>query len=92
MLNKNLDINTFGTDTISIVSAINKYILEHDCPKLSMDISHLNLFDASKITILCSTYHWAKYPEGQISWKTSSLEIKDLIKPLNLGNINLITE
>ena len=76
---------------INLVKSIKNYISEHDCPDLSMDISHLNIIDASRITVLCSTYHWAKYPDGKISWKISSPEIKDLIKPLNLGNIRLIT-
>jgi len=81
----------FGSNTINLVESIKKYIYENDCPTLSMDISHLNIIDASKVTILCSTYHWAKYPNGKINWKISSDEIKDLISPLNLGNINLVS-
>lgn len=81
--------NVIG-DTVDIVNKIQKYICENDCPKLSMDISHLNIIDASKVTILCSTYHWAKYPNGEISWKINSPEINELVKPLNLGNIKLI--
>lgn len=80
-----------GNNAINLVESIKNYIYENDCPTLSMDISHLNIIDASKVTILCSTYHWAKYPEGKISWKINSDEVKDLIKPLNLGNINLVT-
>lgn len=79
-------------NTINLVNSIKNYIHEHDCPNLSMDISYLNIIDASKVTILCSTYHWAKYPNGEISWKISSNEIKEIIKPLNLGNIRLITD
>lgn len=78
-------------NTINLVESIKSYIHEHDCPTLSMDISHLNIMDASKVTILCSTYHWAKYPNGKISWKIAYKEIKDLVNPLNLGNIKLIT-
>lgn len=76
---------------VELVESIKNYIYENDCPRLTMDISHLNLMDASKVTVLCSTYHWAKYPNGQISWKISAPEIKELVKPLNLGNIRLIT-
>lgn len=81
-----------GTEnnTTKLVEDIKNYILEHDCPNLSMDVSKLNIIDASKVTIVCSTYHWAKYPKGKISWKINSNEIKELIKPLNLGNIRLI--
>lgn len=87
------DFTTFErkTTTINLVEEIKNYIIEHDCPNLSMDVSHLNILDASKVTIICSTYHWSKYPNGKINWKIKSNEIKNLISPLNLGNINLIT-
>lgn len=87
-LKKKLDISK---NTVEIVESIKNYIKDHDCPRLLMDISKLNVLDASKVTVLCSTYHWAKYPNGQISWKISSPEIKDIIKPLDLGNIQLIS-
>jgi len=88
---EDFNISAFGHNTINMVESIKKYINEHDCPTLSMDISRLNIIDASKVTILCSTYHWAKYPNGEISWKISSDEIKNLINPQDLGNIRLIT-
>ena len=77
-------------DVLELAESIKDYIKDNDCPALSMDISHLNLMDASKVTVVCSTYHWAKYHNGEISWKINSPAIKDLIKPLNLGNIRLI--
>jgi len=87
------NFTTFGnkTNAINLVEEIKNYIFEHDCPNLSMDVSHLNIIDASKVTIICSTYHWSKYPNGKINWAIKSKEIKDLVRPLNLGNINLIT-
>lgn len=78
------------SDTNKLVSSIKKYITENDCPSLSMDISYLNLLDASRVTVLCSTYHWAKYPKGEVRLKTGSKTVKDLIKPLNLGNVKLV--
>ena len=78
-------------NSLRLVESIKNYIFENDCPTLSMDISHLNIIDASKVTILCSTYHYAKYPHGEITWKINSAEVKNIIKPLNLGNIKLIT-
>lgn len=87
---KYIQIRNSQEDTTSLVESIKNYISTYDCPSLSMDISHLNIIDASKVTILCSTYHWAKYPDGEISWKINSPEIKEIIKPLNLGNIRFI--
>lgn len=90
VLEKDFNVAEAGNDTINLVESIKNYIRENDCPTLMMDISHLNIIDASKVTVLCSTYHWAKYPNGEIQWKISSDEVKDLVKPLNLGNIKLI--
>lgn len=81
-----------GNDTVSLVNSINDYISNNNCSKLSLDISHLNIIDASKVTILCSTYHWSKYPDGKISWKINSSEIEDIVNPLSLGNIQLISD
>lgn len=90
VLEKDFSLVETGDDMINLVESIKNYIHENDCPTLSMDVSHLNIIDASKVTILCSTYHWAKYPNGEISWKINSDEIKELVNPLNLGNIRLI--
>lgn len=91
VINQNLMFPETTDNPIKLVESIKDYIHKHDCPDLSMDISHLNIIDASKVTILCSTYHWTKYPDGKISWLINSPEIKNLVKPLNLGNIRLIT-
>lgn len=88
---KELNMQNKDTDVLELAESIKAYIKENDCPSLSMDVSHLNLLDASKITVLCSTYHWAKYPNGRISLKAATSAIKELINPLNLGNINLIS-
>ena len=37
-------------------------------------MSHLNVIDASKVIILCSTYHYAKYPHGNLKVKYISLD------------------
>ncbi len=89
--NKEFSIKETFKDAITLVETIKNYIHEHDCPDLSMDISYLNIIDASRVTVLCSTYHWSKYPDGKISWLINSEDINDIVKPLNLGNINLIT-
>lgn len=75
----------------SIVETVKQYIYENDCPQLSMNVSNLNIIDASKVVILCSTYHYAKYPHGQLTWIINSSEVKNLVKPLDLGNVKLVT-
>lgn len=89
VLDKEFEISK-NIDPVNMVESIKSYINNNDCPYLSMDISNLNIIDASKVTVLCSTHHWAKYPEGKISWKIASKEIRELVSPLSLGNIRLI--
>jgi ABC-type transporter Mla MlaB component len=87
-LNKEqLAFNSVTESVEDMVNDVRKYISERECPVLSMDISNLNLIDASKFTILCSTYHWAKYPQGKINLAINSDEVKNLVKSLQLGNI-----
>lgn len=73
----------------SLVESIKKYITEHDCPQMTMDVSHLNIVDASKVAVLCSTYHYVKYPHGHVNWLVNSPEVINLFKSLNLGNTEL---
>ncbi len=77
---------------VEIVEDLRKFIFENDCPDLSVDISHMNLIDASKVSVMCSTYHWAKYPNGVLKLKTSDSVVEDIIKPLNIGNVSVVTE
>lgn len=78
-------------DAASYIELAKKFINEHNCPELEMDISHLNIIDAGKVAVLCSTYHYAKYPHGELTWKVNSSEVRNIIKPLSLGNMKLIT-
>ncbi len=88
----NFSLISYGKDILGLVETIKNYINENDCPKLSMDISDLNIIDASKVTVLCSTHHWAKYPDGKISWKINSPGLNELVEPLSLGNIDFISQ
>lgn len=81
--------NRIYSNANSFVESVKSYIKENDCPTLSMDISHMNIIDASKVTLLCSTYHWAKYPQGEVNCVINSPEIKNIINSLNLGNVKL---
>lgn len=88
---ENFRISEAIGNPINLIESIKNYIHENDCPNLAMDISHLNILDASKVTVLCSTYHWAKYPNGKISLLINSSDVGDLVNPLDLGNIKLVT-
>ena len=65
---------------------LNKYIDNHNCIDMIVDISALNILDASKIATLGSTMHYMKYPEGSINWIVNSAKVKEYTTPMNLGN------
>ncbi len=69
------------------VELINKYIDKHSCKNMSIDISFMNILDASYVSTLCSTKHYIKYPDGKINWKISSELVKEFNSDLELGNI-----
>ena len=56
---------------------------------MTIDISSLNIIEASKVAALGATYHYLKFPDnGEIDWIVCSNEIEKLLCPLNLGNSN----
>ncbi len=65
---------------------INKYIENHSCENMSVDISFMNILDACHVSTLCSTKHYIKYPSGKIKWKISSELVKEFSSRLELGN------
>lgn len=69
------------------VEFINKYIDKHSCKNMSIDISFMNILDASYVSTLCSTKHYIKYPDGKINWKISSELVKEFNSSLELGNM-----
>ena len=50
-----------------------KFIKNHDCPELTLNLSSLNIFDATKFVLLSSAYHYQKYPSGNYN-SSSRLE------------------
>ena|SRR5574344_3119148 len=66
-----------------------KYINEINSSNLTIDISKLNILDASKYAILCATQHFLKYPKGLLNLIVASEEVLNLIKPFGLNNVNI---
>lgn len=73
----------------SIFEAINEakdYISNNNCRLLSIDASGLNMIDATKVCVLASTFHFAKYCGGRIKWFVRDENIKNQIELLRLDN------
>lgn len=68
------------------IEQINSYIENYHCEILNIDISHMNTLDACRVSTLCSTVHYLKYPQGKIEWIVSSHLVKEFNKNLELGN------
>jgi|GEM_PF-841069 len=72
-----------------VIERITGFINKHKCDEFEADISLLNLIDASRTALLCSTYHFAKYPEGRIYWDLRDEQTRELIAPMRLVNMEL---
>ena len=86
---KKFNIDFSFTHISEIVERIKIFINRNKCAEFEADISLLNLVDASKTAILCSTYHFAKYPDGRILWDLRDEQTVRLIMPVKLRNMEL---
>lgn len=84
-------LTPIGKKSDDIIKSVKNYIKKNDCKHMTVDISSSNILDASKISVLCSTYHYLKYPKGLISWIVKSKSVEQMVKHLDLGNINFQT-
>lgn len=82
-----LEIERYDKDVFEVIDNIKNFILTQDCPFLIIDISKMNLIDASKICILCSTFHFAKYYDGNVTWRVRDIETQHTIRYLKLKNV-----
>ena len=78
-------------NTDKIVENIKKSIRKSKSANMTIDISMLNLIDASKVATISSTYHFLKFAEGSINWVVKSKEVENMLKPLSLGNSKFIS-
>ncbi|MBS4760246.1 MAG: hypothetical protein KHX03_06075 [Clostridium sp.] len=89
-----LKIERYNDDIADVIEETKEFILKNDCFYLSVDISGLNLIDAIKICILCSTFHYAKYcgleiAGSKIRWIVKDNITKEQISLLKLDNIEI---
>ncbi len=85
-----LTIKKYNEDIFERVNEVKEYISNNDCQTLYIDISGLNMIDTTKICVLCSTFHFSKYPDGKITWYVKDEITKSLIKRLRLTNTDIL--
>lgn len=87
----------------SITVSQDKFIIEsdesslklnctHAYDKFYIDISTMNLFQATKIAILCSTYWFINNFEKKLCWLVKDEETKKAISILRLRNMEQIVK
>ncbi len=85
-----LTLQKYKEDIFEKVNEIKEYINDNDCQILCIDISGLNMIDTTKICVLCSTFHFSKYPTGKITWYVKDETTRNLIKRLKLSNTEVL--
>lgn len=72
-----------------IQKQIKSYIDKCNCSKIRLDLSALNILDATKAMMLSSAYHYRKFPEGRLVCKTKSDEVKGMLSSFKVGNLTI---
>lgn len=67
------------------------YIEKQACENFTADISSLNFIDASRVCVLCSAVHFAKYYNGSINWLVKDSIVEKYIKPMLTRNARITT-
>lgn len=77
-------------NSTEILERVEKYIEESNCREMGLDISSLNIFDASRVILVSSALHYSKYPDGKLKCKVHTQGIKSLISELATTNLEII--
>jgi len=72
------------------LNILKEYISSSKNKEVVVDISHMNLLDACKISVLCSTNLYLEFPQWKINWLVASPIIEKMINPMGLGNSAII--
>ena len=77
-------------NSAEILERVEKYIEESDCKEMGLDITSLNIFDASRVILVSSAMHYNKYPDGKLKCKVHTEGIKNLISYFLIKSISFL--
>lgn len=86
--NKYLDFSCGNSE--KILDNVKNYINKFDCPEMTLDLTELNILDATKVMVLSSAYHYQKYPEGKVKCRVQSDNVKKLVAVFVTENLEVI--
>lgn len=72
------------------INIIEEKVRSSKSEELELDLSSLNVLDASRAAVLSSAIFYGKHPEGKIRCRLQSENIKNFVAGLALGNIEFI--
>jgi len=83
-----VDIRNFPESLSSdkIIQAVNNQIETRKSDTITVDISFLNVLDACKVSMLCSTENYKKNPERKINWIVNNKDVELYTKAMCMGN------
>ncbi len=77
-------------NSTDVVEKFKKFIEKNDCPKIEVDLSAVNIFEALKFMVLSSTYHFQKYPKGKLRCRIQSEDAKNFVSAFITNNLELV--
>ncbi len=77
-------------NSADVVEKFRKFIEKNDCPKIEVDLSAVNIFEAVKFMVLSSTYHYQKYPQGKLRCRIQSDDVKNFVSAFMTNNLELV--
>ena len=72
------------------LNTIKKKIKKTKASEIEIDLSSLNIIEASKLAVLSSALYYGKNPEGKIKCRLQSAGIRNFITGLALHNIEFV--
>ena len=72
------------------INIIEEKVRSSKSEELELDLSSMNILDASRAAVLSSAIFYGKHPEGRIKCRLQSENIKNFVAGLALGNIEFI--
>ena len=72
------------------IDLIKEKIRKSKSSVIELDLTSMNIIDASKTAVLSSAIFYGKHPEGKIKCRLQSDNIKNFIAGLSIKNIEFI--
>lgn len=87
--NNFLIVTPYKNDISEIADGLTQHIISCACEHMSVDLSALSMFDAIRVSSVCSAFHFSKYPFGSLEWVVKDFETKNAMRALTLKTVKV---